>query len=128
MKLLAIGLAAFAVAAPPKVLRLAVVHVLHGCHAWQGARGTSPNQAMTLARGGRLELRVNCPMDFTLVQLRGPKVALGAPVMHTGTSRTIVFRKAGVYVIQGTNIQTSAEQGLQTLGPDNLLRLTVTVR
>jgi hypothetical protein len=128
VKLLLIAMAAFAVASPPKTVKLAIVHTLHGCHIWQGAHSTAPAQAITLARGGKLELRVNCPMDFTLVQRRGPKLLLGDPTMHTGTSRTIVFRKAGVYVLQATNIQTSTEQGLQTFGPDNLLKLTVTVR
>jgi hypothetical protein len=66
-------------------------------------------------------------MDFQLVQVKGPRLALGDPTLHTGTQRTIRFAKRGVYVLQATNIQSSAEMGLQTLGADNSLRLTVTV-
>jgi len=42
--------------------------------------------------------------------------------------RTIVFAKAGLYRLQAINVETSAQQGLQTLGADNTLRLTVLVR
>jgi hypothetical protein len=66
-------------------------------------------------------------MSFNFVQLAGPKVALGNPLSQPGTVRTIVFAKKGVYKFKATNVQTSAEQGLQTLGPDNVLRLTVRV-
>ena len=67
-------------------------------------------------------------MDFEFRQLRGPRVALGNPRTTAGTSRTIVFRKAGTYVLTATNVQSSAEQGLQTLGADNVLTLTVVAR
>ena len=66
-------------------------------------------------------------MDFQLVQVKGPRLALGDPTMHTGTQRTIVFAKRGVYVLRAGNLQSSADLGLQTLGPDNSLRLTVIV-
>jgi hypothetical protein len=66
-------------------------------------------------------------MSFNFVQLAGPKVALGDPLSQPGTARTIVFAKKGVYKFKATNVQTSEEQGLQTLGPDNVLRLTVRV-
>ena len=39
-----------------------------------------------------------------------------------------MFRKAGVYRLTAKNVQSSAEVGLQTLGPDNTLTLTVVVR
>lgn len=114
--------------APAKAVQLAIVHTVHGCHIWQTARNAGPATSLKLKRGGTITLRVSCPMDFRLTQLRGPRLALGDPVAHTGTQRTIAFPRAGVYVISATNLQTSAEVGLQTLGPDNALRLTVTVR
>ena len=127
MKLLALGLVAFAVAAPSKTVRLAIVHTVHGCHVWQSNRDLGPSSTLALKRGDRIELRVSCPMDFTLTQVRGPKLALGDPTMHTGTSRVIVFPKKGVYVIAAVNVQSSADMGLQTLGPDNHMTLKVVV-
>lgn len=129
MKLIALAAAAFVVAAPSKTVQLALVHTVQGCHIWQKANGANigPTATLQLRHGDRLQLRVNCPMDFRLAQLRGPKLALGDPTFHTGTLRTIVFAKKGVYVIRATNVQSSEQVGLQTLGPDNAPTLTVRV-
>lgn len=67
-------------------------------------------------------------MDFDLVQTAGPKLAIGSPRLYTGTMRTLVFRKVGLYKLVAKNVQTSDEAGLETLGEDNSLRLTVRVR
>jgi hypothetical protein len=108
---------------------LAITHNVHGCHVWQaGARTVGPSTKLTLAPGANVQIRVSCPMDFTVTELRGPRLALGDPVFHSGTVRTIRFARRGVYVLEARNVQSSTQQGLQTLGPDNALRLTVTVR
>jgi len=127
MKVLALVAAVFAVAAPSKTVRLTIIHTVRGCHVWQSSHDLGPSGTVTLARGGKLVLRVSCPMNFTLTQTRGPKLVLGNPVMSTGTSRTITFAKRGVYVLRAVNVQSSADMGLQTLGPDNALTLTVRV-
>lgn len=127
MKLLVILAALFAVAAPSKTVRLAIVHTVSGCHVWQTTANLGPSGVLKVTAGTKVVLRVSCPMDFTLAQVRGPRLALGDPTMHTGTSRTIVFAKRGTYVLAATNLQSSAEMGLQTLGPDNQLLLTVRV-
>lgn len=128
MKLVAIAAAALAVAAPSRTVQLVLVHTVSGCHVWQkAARNVGPRTTLRLRAGDRIQLRVNCPMDFRLVELRGPRLVLGDPTFHTGTLRTIVFAKRGVYVLRATNVQSSAEVGLQTLGPDNAPTLTVLV-
>ncbi len=127
MKLLVIVAAALALAAPSKTVRLAIVHTVHGCHVWQSTRDLGPAGVLALEPGGKIVLRVSCPMDFSLKQLRGPKLALGDATMHTGTSRTIVFPKRGTYVLRAVNLQSSEQMGLQTLGSDNQLTLTVKV-
>ena len=127
MKLLALVAAVFAVAAPSKTVQLAIVHTVSGCHIWQTAHAHGPATVLKLKKGDKVTLRVSCPMDFVLVQTKGPRLALGDSTMHTGTQRTIVFAKRGVYVLRATNVQSSADMGLQTLGADNALRLTVTV-
>ena len=96
------------------------------CGRVTGLRGAKAT--VTVKHGTRVQIRLSCPMDFDFRQLRGPRLALGNPRTTTGTSRTIVFRKTGTYVLTATNVQSSAEQGLQTLGADNVPTLTVTAR
>ena len=127
MRILALAASLFAVAAPSKTIAVALVHTVSGCHVWQTTHSLGAHAAVTLPAGGKIVLRVNCPMDFTLTQLKGPKLALGDPTLHTGTTRTLRFVKRGTYVLQAVNVQSSAEMGLQTLGPDNVPLLTVKV-
>ena len=129
MKLIALGFVAMALAAPSKTVRLAIVHTVHGCHVWQaGTRGLGAATKLTMRRGDKLELRVTCPMDFTLTQVRGPRLAIADPTLRRGTVRSITFRLRGTYVLRATNVQSSEQVGLQTLGPDNGLTLTISVR
>ncbi len=127
MKVLAIAASLFAVATPAKTVTLNIIHAVSGCHVWQTTHTLGPSGTLALRAGGKIVLRVNCPMDFKITQVRGPKLALGDPTFHTGTSRTLVFKKIGTYVLRGVNLQTSEQQGLQTLGPDNVLKLTIKV-
>ncbi len=124
-----VALPSAAVAAGSPTFRLTILHYVSGCHVWQaGTKTLGPAAKVTLKRGTRLEIRPNCPMDFEFRQVAGPKLALGPSRTYAGTLRTIVFRKAGVYRLAVTNLQSSEEQGLQTLGPDNALSLTIVVR
>jgi hypothetical protein len=108
---------------------VSIVHTIRGCHIWAlGAKQLGPTATITLKKGTKVKLRVTCPMDFDLRQIRGPKVRLGPARFYAGTTRVIVFRKAGVYRFVGTNVQTSEEVGLQTLGADNTLRLKIRVK
>jgi hypothetical protein len=116
-------------AAASPTIRLALIHAVQGCHVWAAADSTpfGPTHTVVLKQGSKIEIRVNCPMDFNVTQLKGPKLALGAMPWHTGTSHTIVFAKKGVYRLMAMNVQSSAEMGLQTLGEDNMPVLTVRV-
>jgi hypothetical protein len=123
----AVGLVATAPAAASPTVRLAIVHYVRGCHVWQAATDLGPSATIKVARGTRLAIRVNCPMAFDFSQKAGPTLDLGNPRTFAGTTRSIVFRKPGLYRLVATNVQSSAEQGLQTLGDDNVLSLTVRV-
>jgi hypothetical protein len=127
MKVLALVATLFAVATPSKTVALNIIHAVSGCHVWQTTHTLGASGTLTLHARDEVVLRVNCPMDFTISQVRGPKLALGDPTFHTGTTRTFVFVKRGTYVLRAVNLQTSAQQGLQTLGTDNVLKLTVKV-
>ncbi len=109
---------------------LTLVHVMSGCHVWGTADGTPLGASRTIVThvGARVQIRISCPMDFDLAQTAGPKVALGDPRWHAGTSHTLVFARRGVYVFTATNVQTPEEVGLQTMGVTNTPRLVVKVR
>jgi hypothetical protein len=117
-----------AVAASPS-LRTAIVHTLRGCHVWSIAgEPKGPSAAVVVARGTRMAIRISCPMDFGLTQVRGPALALGASTFQAGTTRYVVFRRPGTYKLRARNLQTPEEAGLQTLGPDNAPTLTIIAR
>jgi hypothetical protein len=117
-----------AVAASP-TLRATLVHTLRGCHVWAIAgKADAPSAAVTVKRGTRLAIRISCPMDFDVTKVRGPALTLGGRRLYAGTTRTIVFRARGTYVLRARNVQTPAQVGLQTLGADNTPTITVVVR
>ena len=109
--------------------RLTIMHVVQNCHIWKnGAKSLGPAARLTVARGTRIVLRSDCPMDFDIAQVKGLKVALGDPRLHAGQSKTLVFRKAGTYRFTAANVQTPEERGLVVLGQANTLSLVVVVR
>ena len=110
-------------ARPPTVLE--IKHFFRGCHVF--TKNEKPTLNLRLRKGDRIRLLDHDPMDFDLTQTAGPPVSLGDPRLRRSEARLLVFRKAGVYRFEGRNVQTSEELGLQTIGPDNTLRLTVRV-
>ena len=130
--LLALGVtgafAPAAVASP--TVRMAIVHVVQGCHVWGtvDSQPLGPTRTIALTRGSKLQIRINCPMPFDFTQLAGPRLPLGNPLTQPGTLRTIVFAKAGVYKLKAVNTVSSEQAGMSTLGPDNTLVLTVKVK
>jgi len=134
-KLALIGiLVATAVIAPAAVasptVRMTIMHVVEACHVWgtNDSQPLGPKRRISLHRGSKLVIRDNCTMSFDFSQVAGPRLNLGPARTYPGTTRTIVFRKAGLYRIKGKNVESAADMGLQTLGPDNTLVLTVRVR
>ncbi|HEX4930270.1 MAG TPA: hypothetical protein VFV62_06120 [Gaiellaceae bacterium] len=133
---LAVAVVAAAVALPmggaaavSPTFRLALIHTVSGCHTWmRDTKTLGPSTKIVVKPATQLKIRLNCPMDFDFVQVAGPRLALGARRTYAGTIRTIVLRKPGVYKLAVTNVQTSVERNLQTLGPDNKLALTIVVR
>jgi len=125
----AVGVATGGAAAASSTVRLTIVHVVQGCHVWGDVNGNAlkASQTLKVKRGTKVAIRINCPMSFDFVQLAGPKLALGASLTQAGTVRTLVFAKRGVYKLQATNVESSEQMGMTTLGPDNVLVLTVQV-
>ena len=125
----AIGVPTGAAAAVSPTVRMTIVHVVQGCHSWGDVSSNplGPTRTISVKRGTHLQIRMNCPMSFDFAQLSGPALALGAPRSYPGTVRTIVFAKKGVYRLQATNVESSEQMGMTTIGADNVLVLTVRV-
>jgi plastocyanin len=112
-----------------KTVRLAIAHVVSHCHVWRTTTSLfGPTLKVTIKPGDRVVIRPDCPMDFDFAQTKGPRLALGDPRTYAGTSRTITFRRAGVYRLTATNVQSPEERGLTVLGGANTLTLTVVVK
>jgi RND superfamily putative drug exporter len=126
---LLIVLAAPATAAASPTVRLAIAHVVQHCHVWRTPKKVlGASATLTVKPGTRLVIRADCPMDFDYVQTAGPRLALGNPRTFAGDARVLVFRKAGVYRLKVTNVQTPEDRGLVTLGATNTLALTVVAK
>ena len=111
-----------------KTVRLAIAHVVSHCHVWRTTTSLlGPTLRLTVKRGDRVVIRSDCPMDFDFAQTKGPRLALGDPRTYAGASRTITFRKTGVYRAHGDQRADPDERGLTVLGEANTLTLTVVV-
>jgi len=117
-----------AAAVASTTFRIMIVHTGRGCHDWRVRTRPPATVTVTVTAGTRTEIRPTCPMDFDFAQTAGPKLNLDDRRTYAGSARTIVFRKAGLYKLTATNVQTPEERGLDTLGPTNVLTLTVRVR
>ena len=106
-------------------VRLAIMHVIRGCHVWDASK--KPTATVKILAGGRVVIRTSCPMDFDYRQVAGPKLNLGDPRQRAGTTRTIVFKRAGTYKLLVHNLQLPGDVGLETLGLNDVMRLTVVV-
>lgn len=104
---------------------LEVKHFFRGCHVF--STNEKPAVNLRLSKGDRIQLVDHDPMDFDIAQTAGPRIPLGDPRLRRSETRLLVFRKRGLYRFEARNVQTSEELGLQTLGPDNTLKIVVRV-
>ena len=107
---------------------ITIRHQLRGCHAWSFSGGAyKASLKVKLDRDTALVFIDNDMMPHKLIQLSGPKARLTTPNMnHMAAKATALFPRAGVYKFM-TKAGEDYMQGMKTSGPDNVLRLTVTV-
>ena len=128
--LAAVGSAATrsAVKAPMRVT-ITIQHQTRGCHAWSvSGSAFRATQSVRLSRGGTITFVDNDVMPHRLVQTSGPAVHyIGSPSMRKmSASVKATFSRAGVYRFT-TKPGEDYVRGVKTVGPDNVLGLTVTV-
>ncbi len=134
--------------AAPTLQSLVIRHQVVGCHTWSFDGGPyRAALAVRLTRGASLSITDNDVMPHQLVRLSGPRAAYqltsaGAPMQgagmlkapyasgmmpHSASTLRVTFPAKGVYVFR-TKAGEDYMKGINTTGPDNVLRLTVTVR
>ena len=112
----------------PASSKLTIQHVQRGCHVWSNGKATSVTMRLRLSSGGRLSVLDQDVDSHQMLQFAGPmRLHMGAPMMMArGT--TITFRKKGVYRLGTRTVEMpGGMKDVKTKGPDNKLRLVVTV-
>ena len=107
--------------------KLAIVHVREGCHVW--SKGSLDGVAMRLSakRGADLRITNRDVVPHQLVQLAGPKLRLEGHMM-TGKTQLVTFKQPGAYHFKTKVVEMGPPVRAKTIGPDNALHLTVSVR
>jgi plastocyanin len=118
-----------AAAVAPSTATVRIDHITRGCHTLivNGAGSGSPSATIRLAAGGSLQIRNDDVMPHRLLRVSGPAAQLVDPAMnHMGARSTAVFSTPGTYALT-TKAGEDYTKGIQTVGPDNTLRLKVIV-
>jgi plastocyanin len=122
--------AATAFAAAPRHATVMIHHQMKGCHSW--ALGSGPFTAHVnakLAAGGTITFTDNDVMSHQLIKKSGPAVTYSGlhTMKHMGATLKVTFPHAGIYHFT-TKVGEDYMKGVKTIGEDNVLTLTVTVR
>jgi len=116
-------------AAAPAARELTIQHVQRGCHVWSNGTTTAAMMRLTLQPGQRLSIRDMDVDAHQMLQFAGPAhVSLGRPMMMNH-SVTLAFQKPCVYRLGTKTVEMPGGMNMdaKTIGPDNHLRLEVTV-
>lgn len=108
--------------------KLTIRHQIRGCHAWSFNGGAyKASLKIKLTAGTTLTVMNNDVMPHKLIQLSGAKLQLVSTNMnHMSATSKVTFVKKGTYRFM-TKPGEDYMQGMKTIGPDNILRLSVTV-
>ena len=114
--------------ASPNSVSAVIEHTTRGCHTISvNGSAPSPTQTIRLAVGGSLHMQDNDVMPHQLMLVSGPQANIvGAAMNHMGAQSTVTFPSAGTYTL-GTKAGEDYMKGVQTIGPDNTLKIKVLV-
>jgi hypothetical protein len=122
---------------------LVIHHQLRGCHAWSLNEGPNRvSQAVSIRSGASITVTNDDLMPHKLIETSGravvyTRITIGAPMgakkvfppamlARIGATSKITFTKVGVYRFT-TKAGDDLMAPVATIGPDNVLRLTVRV-
>ncbi len=129
---IAVVVAGSALAAPARgTATVTIRHQARGCHTWSYNGGAyKASLVVRIDRGTTLAIINNDVMPHKLVQTSGPSLKLTTPAMSRVSAKAHVsFVKSGVYRFRTRAGEDYTWAGhMKTVGEDNVLRLTVTVR
>ncbi len=109
-------------------VKLTIRHVQRGCHVWAHGKMTGATMRLHLKPGQRLAVLDQDVDPHQMLEFAGPmRLYMGRPMMmNHGT--TISFSKKGVYRLGTKTVEMpGGGMDVKTIGPDNKLRLVVTV-
>ena len=115
-------------ASVPATRKLTIQHVQKGCHVWSDGNATGAMMRLRLKSGQKLSILDQDVDAHQMVQFAGPtRMRMGGPMMMN-RGMTIAFTKNGVYRLGTKTVEMSGGgMEVKTDGPDNELRLVVTV-
>jgi plastocyanin len=111
------------------IAKVQIAHVTRGCHTLivDGATPGSPSAAIRIVAGGVVQVQNNDVMPHRLLRVSGPAAQIRTANMnHMGARSTVTFPTAGTYTLT-TKAGEDYAKGIQTIGPDNTLRMKVVV-
>jgi hypothetical protein len=113
--------------ASPATRKLTIQHVQRGCHVWSNGKMTAAMMRLHLKPGQRLSI-LDMDVDaHQMLQFAGPThLRMGGPMMMN-RGMTLSFPRAGVYRLGTKTVEMPGGMDVKTIGPDNKLRLVVTV-
>ena len=108
--------------------KLTIQHVQRGCHVWSNGKTMGAMMRLHLKPGQKLSILDNDVDAHQMMELAGPIHLHMAGPMMMNRGVTLAFMKKGVYRL-GTKTLEMPGGGMdvKTIGPDNHLRLVVTV-
>jgi len=107
---------------------LTIQHAQKGCHVWSDGRTTGAMMRLHLKPGQKLSILDQDVDAHQMMEFAGPMhLRMGGPMM-TSHGMTVAFMKKGVYRLGTKTVEMKGGgMDLKTVGPDNNLRLLVTV-
>ena len=108
--------------------KLTIQHVQRGCHVWSTGKTTGAMMRLHLRPGQKLSIMDNDVDPHQMMELAGPmRLHMGGPMMMN-RGMTLSFMRKGVYRLGTRTVEMpGGGMDVKTIGPDNHLRLLVTV-
>lgn len=124
---MAMSSAARATMASAQPVSLTIQHVQRGCHVWSNGKTTGAMMRLHLKQGQTLSIMDMDVDAHKMMQFAGPThMQMGGPMM-TSHGMKMTFTKKGIYRFGTRTVEMAGMTDVKTIGPDNKLRLVVTV-
>jgi hypothetical protein len=108
-------------------VKLTIQHVQRGCHVWSNGKTTASTMQLHLKLGQQLVVMDMDVDAHQMMEFSGPAhMRMGGPMMMSH-GMTMTFPKKGIYHLGTKTVEMPGGMDVKTIGPDNKLRLVVTV-